>query len=565
MKKNSTLLSILLVIVTATAAMAADKPTTVAGYTAKEALALGEKMYRKGLLPSGEPIEATVQGDIPVNGTMFTCESCHLRSGLGSVEGTVITLPTNGADLYRPYLKGSEMVRPLRENFADRYQKIYLRPAYTDESLARALLLGIDPDGRHLNDIMPQYDLDETNTEILVHYLKNLSVDFSPGVNEKTITFATVVTDDVKKEEKEMMYQLLDAYVRDYNSQDRHQERRGVEGPFYKLERYTAYRRIILKKWELHGAPETWQAQLEKQYARDRVFAFIGGISAGEWAPIHNFCEQRNIPSFFPITHFPVISNSDWYTLYFSKGIYQEGEAVARYLRGKQDGQAKKIVQVFRDNDKQGQYLSRGFEETRELLRQPPPENVVVKEGEIVSAKFWQKIVASHPADIFLLWLPPEDLQMLTTLLSGKTAPGEVFLSSTQQGEALFSLPESVRQNVFIAYPYELPQDGEIKKLALKKWLQIRKIPFTDVKLQGKLFTLNRMVTGALAEMRRDFYRDRFFEGIDMMIDQYYTVPVYPNLSFGPGQRYASKGCYITQLSSGDNPTLEKKSNWVIH
>ncbi len=549
----------------ATTTLAAGKPPTVAGYTVDEAWRLGEQMYRQGLLPSGEPTEATVQGDIPVDGLMFTCESCHLRSGLGSVEGTIVTLPTNGADLYRDYAKGSEMVRPMREHFSDQYQKNLLRPAYTDDSLAEALLLGVDPSGRQLNDVMPVYNFDEINMEIMVHYLKNLTVNFSPGVDEKTITFATVVTDDVPKKQKETMYEMIDAYVRDRNSQDRYQERRAKEGPFYKLETYTAYRRIDLKKWELHGEPETWQSQLETYYEKDKVFALIGGISTREWKPIHDFCEQYKIPSLFPITDYPVISDSDWYTLYFSKGFYQEGETVARYLRGTKDFKSLKIVQVFRENDMQGEHLARGFEETRKLLKQSPPENIILNEGETINDTFWQKLVSSYEADVFLLWLPPDDIGSIDALALVDGRPRQVFISSTQQKEALFTLSDSVRDFVYITYPYELPQDGRIKKLAMKKWLQIRKIQFTDMEVQGKLFFLNRIITGALTAMRRDYYRDRFFEGIDMMIDQYYTVPVYPNMSFGPAQRYASKGCYIVQLDSGDNPQLVKKSDWVNH
>lgn len=543
---------------------ATEAPKTVAGHTVDEAMHLGEQMYRKGLLPSGEPIEATVQGDIPIDGSMFTCESCHLRSGLGSIEGTYITLPTNGADLYRPYVKGSETLQPLRKAFADQYQKVILRPAYTDEDLAEALLLGVDPGGRELEEIMPRYDLDDDDTEILVNYLKNLTVSISPGVDDTTITFATIATDDVPKEQKEAMYQILDAYVRDKNSQGRYQERRAKDGPFFRLEKYTAYRRINLKKWELHGEPETWQSQLEEYYSKDKIFGFIGGISTRDWKPIHDFCEKNRIPSIFPITNYPVISESDWYTLYFSKGLYQEGESTARYLKELQDINTMKVVQVFRD-DLQGQYLSRGFEETWELLRQPPPVNMILTENDKTSQEFWHRLVDRHKADILLLWLPPDDLKSIESLTLIQGRPDRVFISSSQQEKTLFSLPQSVRDYVYITYPYDLPQDGRIKKLALKNWLKIRKIPLSDVELQGKLFFLNRMLTGALKFMRRDYYRERFLEGIDMMIDQNYTIPVYPNLSFGPAQRYASKGCYIVQLDDGPEPQLVKKSKWINH
>jgi hypothetical protein len=53
---------------------------------------------------------------------------------------------------------------------------------------------------------------------------------------------------------------------------------------------------------------------------------------------------------------------------------------------------------------------------------------------------------------------------------------------------------------------------------------------------------------------------------VGMMRDEYYSIgAVYPRLSFGPGQRYASKGCYVVQVGEGDQPALEKRSDWVIH
>src|ERR671922_2677078 len=43
----------------------------------------GETLYRRGLLPSGEPVQATHEGGAVLRGADAACVSCHRRSGLG--------------------------------------------------------------------------------------------------------------------------------------------------------------------------------------------------------------------------------------------------------------------------------------------------------------------------------------------------------------------------------------------------------------------------------------------------------------------------------------------------
>ena len=46
----------------------------------------GRRMYQVGILPSGELMTATIQGDIQVTGEQVICGACHRRSGMGSME-----------------------------------------------------------------------------------------------------------------------------------------------------------------------------------------------------------------------------------------------------------------------------------------------------------------------------------------------------------------------------------------------------------------------------------------------------------------------------------------------
>jgi hypothetical protein len=555
--------------VLATGTCAAPAPVDqqgVAGLTRAETLRLGERIYREGILPSGEPLMALVQGDIPVEGTMFSCESCHQRAGIGSNEGQVITLPTNGKKLYQPLTFGRQFTptekKLLARNANAHYQAPNRRPAYTDKTLAEVLRDGIDPAGRILHPVMPRYKLDDRDMAILIYYLRELSSEPSPGVTADTIRFATVIAGDVSPEDRRAMLVPLESYVRDRNTQAYIYEAR-AKFRSYNEEMDMAYRKLSLAVWELKGAPETWRGQLEEYYRKEPVFALLGGISNGGWAPIHRFSEDHRIPCLLPVTDFPVISDTDWYTLYFTKGIYQEGEAAARYVwRQTEHEPDTPVIQVFRDTP-EGEALARGVRDTwRELGRSGMAE-IKLGVDEPLSGETIGKLTGKGNKSILLLWLGADAVPVLKKLAVDPARPGSVFLSSGLLKQGLERIPSEARSFSFITWPYRLPPDEKEHSRIAIKWLESRKAPVNDSRISTRMYSLVRMMSQVMMHLKYYYYRDYFLDVFSMFEDQ--RLADYERLSFGPGQRYASKGCYIVQLGPGEHPELVRKSDWVVH
>lgn len=297
--------------------------------TAQE-LRLGERIYREGVLPSGEHLRASLKGEPAAPGLTFSCAGCHLRSGLGAFDEGVYTPAVNGEKLFKPLPRIYKGVASADSSLPP------LRPAYTEKSLVEALRNGHDPNGRVLSEAMPRYLLGDRDARLLLAYLKTLSTEFSPGVSETSIRFATVVSEGVSPARRDAMLTALAYYFNIKNGQIRgfSNPRSGAKSRMMAenmlLSRELTGKSLSLARWTLKGPPETWRGQLEEYNRKEPVFALLGGIVDGPWQPVHQFCEELGIPSLFPNTDVPVLSETDWYTLYQSRGYFQEGEGAAQ-------------------------------------------------------------------------------------------------------------------------------------------------------------------------------------------------------------------------------------------
>lgn len=509
-----------------------------------------EKLYREGVLPSGQPLIATRENGINIEGVGAACVSCHRRSGLGTQEGRYVIPPIIGKYLFKSAEKNLEdMNLPHVSGYRSN------RNGYTDVTLARAIRDGIDADGKQLNYLMPRFKLDDATMTMLISYLKGLTSSTVPGVTDDTLHFATIITSDADHIKRDGMLEVLNQFFVDKNSFIR-----GGNKPMRasKEVMYRVTRKWQLHVWELTGSPETWNQQLKAKLAAEPVYAVISGLGGKTWAPIHQFCEQTNLPCLFPNIDVPVVAENDFYPLYFSKGVFLEAELISHQLaKNESNSHIKRVVQVFREGDI-GEVAAKTMSPLLMSARQESV-NVTLKTNE-PSKELFQIFQNIGAEDALVLWLRPEDIAMLPNY---RFKTDEVYFSGLMAGLEKSPIPATWYTQAKMAYPFDLPEMRKVRMNFPLTWLKIKHIPIVDERIQSDTYLACGILAETLNEMLDSFVRDYLIERVEVMLSRRVITGYYPRLGLAPEQRFATKGGYIVHFTGQNGGQLVKDTDWV--
>ncbi|NOU01307.1 MAG: c-type cytochrome [Gallionella sp.] len=568
-------------------------------------LAQGRRIYLDGKLPSGAPLTGVRFGSSVVSGASAACASCHRRSGMGSVEGDVLVPPITGNFLFSP--GGDQHLATMDPRVSKRFNQAH--EPYTDTSLANAILHGANNSGREMSVLMPRYNLTQPELKALTAYLKQLSMHWSPGVTDDSIRFAMVITPDVDPVRRNALIEMVRIAVNQKNGSTMTAKRSGGK----RQHMVSAAEMVLgternwqLDVWELQGAPESWGEQLVTRYRSQPVFALVSGISNSTWQPVHDFCEQEQVPCWFPSVALPVMTESP-YSLYFSRGVILEAEVLARHLLS-QKISPQHLVQVFRDNA-EGRAASQAL--TQALAGSTVTiENRMLKTDGAAEDSLRSVMNTIQGSDAAMLWLRPDDIVALD---KAKPVSGAKYYFSAELGQAEYAPFSSAwKPSVRLVYPYELPEMRVANLANFRAWLNIRKLPLVDEAMQSEAFFALNFLTDTVSEMLNNLYRDYLIERAENMMNKReggkaeqetrdrvalgqagelerkhgamtvdegarikissqpglanrsHGTTIYPHLSLGPGQRFASKGGYIVRFDEGVKDRIIAESAWII-
>jgi hypothetical protein len=513
--------------------------------------AAGAAIYLKGVLPDGKPLRGERESGVLVEGATAACVNCHRRSGLGAEEGRGFIPPITGQFLFQPRSTGVDnsdlpFVEGARIN----------RDPFTEETVARAIRSGLGVDGKPLSVLMPHYQLDDQAMAALIDYLKQLTQMQVPGVSDTTLQFATIITPDADPVKRKAMLSVLEDYFAEKNAAARAISPRLRS--YHKMH-FKVTRRWQLHVWELTGPASSWEAQLHKHLKAEPVFAVLSGLGGKNWAPVHRFCQQAQVPCLFPNVELPVVADEDFYSLYFSRGVLLEAGLIAQQLAAAPDAPAvHRLVQVYRAGDI-------GAAAAKALAAEPRPNNLeivtrVLKPGP-AGAELKAALADVGPGDGVVLWLRSRDLAAL-----GSRPPeaARVWVSGLMGGLEHAPLSAGWRGVTHIAYPFDLPDRRRIRVDYPLGWFRIRNVPVLDLQVQADTYLACGLLSETLNRMVDTFVRDYLIERIEVMLEHRVITGYYPRLTLAPGQRFASKGGYVVHFADATGTKLVADGDWIV-
>lgn len=251
----------------------------------------GRRIYVSG--EGRHPITASVGGsELPAS--MLPCVNCHGADGRGKAEGGVVPSNVTWHELTKPYRAATPNGRR--------------RPAYTEQTLRRAIVEGVDSAGNPLHAAMPRYAMAAEDVSDLVSYLKVLGREEIPGVTDTTVRIGTLVPET---DAGTQMAAVLAAYFKDAG--------------------------------EIHGRRVVLETTTVARLQHDPPFALAGGLTD---AAAEEAVERAGIPLVLPVSVRRQAAGENRQRFYLSPGIEEQVEGLLKFT-----GTTRETATIFLDPD----------------------------------------------------------------------------------------------------------------------------------------------------------------------------------------------------------------------
>ncbi|HEV8428670.1 MAG TPA: ABC transporter substrate-binding protein [Pyrinomonadaceae bacterium] len=472
----------------------------------------GKEIYLRGTSPSGREIVARLN-ELDVPASAFPCSGCHGIRGEGKSEGGVTAGNLTWSNLIKPYGHTHSTGRK--------------HGPFSESSLIRAVVNGVDSDGNELLVAMPRYKLSPEDMADLIAYLKRIDTDLDPGLTETKVTVGLVVpSSGALAEVGAAMKDVLAAYFDNVNS------RGGIFS-----------RKIELKVADA-GAGGAMTSTAAQNFAhKEQIFAFVGGLSAGSDPQLAALARTEEIPFIGPSTLLPHLENPvNKYLFYLLPGVSEQAMALVNFAVLRPESKRAPVALVYSDTT-----LSSAAGNAAAVQAQKAElaiaKKIVFKSANFDPRSIVAELKTSNVESLFFFGEAKEQLSLLNEAAAAGWSPN-LFLIGTLGGTDLSTILRPGSSNhAFLAFP-TVPSDISNEAGDEFRALQDKyKFPPRHIAAQISAFAAAKVLVEGLTRAGRDLNHEKFITALDTLYD--YETGVTPRLTFGPNRRVGAAGAHI--------------------
>jgi ABC-type branched-subunit amino acid transport system substrate-binding protein len=444
----------------------------------------------------------------------MTCANCHGLDGRGNPEGGVTPSDVTWATLSKPY--------------GLTHQDGRKHPAYTDRSLATAIVKGIDPAGNNLQQTMPRYWVSRQDLTDLVAYMKRLGADADPGLTDTSLKLGTILPAEGSLAEVGLaMKAALTAYFEEINAQ----------GGVYN-------RRIEL----VSGAAP-------KLIDDDQAFAIVSGVTTGVDKRVATLAQEKEAPVIGPSTLHPYSgSPPNRYVFYVFSGIEEQALALVNYARRKLEGNEPRITLVHADSGE----LTESARVISERMKKAgsSPSHLIS-----YSAASFDAGRVPTDVDAILFIGPGSDARSLMREVAAmRSSVPLLLIPGALAGRDVFDQPAAFKDKVLLSFP-TIPSD--LEQTVLNEYRELARkhnLPRRHIAAQFSALCAAKVMIEGLKLAGRGVSREKLVIALEGLYEL--QTGLAPPITYGPNRRIGALGAYVVGVDP-EKKEFKRVSGWI--
>ena len=312
-------------------------------------------------------------------------------------------------------------------------------PAFDEDSLARALIEGIDPAGNELDQTMPRYRMSDEDMADLLAYMKVINRDFDAGITDEAIRIGTLLpTEGRMAAMGGAMQGVLEAFIKDVNEQG------GINGR--KLE-------LVVVSYGDDRTEAIWR--LRDLVREQAVFALVSGFIDGLEQGVAELAEEEGIPLVGPMTRLPAQdAGLNHYSFYLLSGLRQQAAVLVRYAERVAGSSGDRTAIVYRDSDP---FTVFGDAAAAAAESWPAVQRIAYAPAEFDPDALASQLASANIESVFFFGGPEEFKSLAVTADRAGFTP-TLFVPGALAARTMFDIPPGFAGKAFVAYP-SVPDD----------------------------------------------------------------------------------------------------------